>query len=551
MRKQRIILGGILAAAMCAATGCSVATRLERQRAAAHLSQLTRAERQARQQDYRPQVVRLQRDSNTFFLAPVDTLPDGERVMSLQIEQVTVVAKVRSVPERNGRVHLDFVVTLPKQLLGSSRSVVITPLLHKPDGTVPLEDLVIRGGRFSLLQERDYWQYETYVRRFRPDTQGREAAFQRFVKFPYPEDARLDSLIENRTSISYYYSQEVPTEETSRKMLITLRGRVEGLDDSAYTLPPSDTLTYTVSSLLSFLDTLPRYRIRVIDKYVTVNDRYSLSFRTGDARLVDTLGNNARELARIAALMERIVTQREFHVDSIVLTASASPEGRRGLNERLSRARAEALRSYLAGCFGRRADRLLTIRSAGELWPELTARIARDDRLAHRDEILGIIRRIGDPDRREEEIRRRYPAEYACIRAEHYPALRAVKLRCHLRRVGMVKDTIHTTELDTAYLRGRQLLEKRKYAQALYVLHDYRDRNTAIALLSLGQDREALRILEALPATAISEYLRAIACSRLGRKAEGRRHFLEACRRDERMEYRAALDPEIDELLKD
>ena len=77
----------------------------------------------------------------------------------------------------------------------------------------------------------------------------------------------------------------------------------------------------------------------------------------------------------------------------------------------------------------------------------------------------------------------------------------------------MVKDTIHTTELDTAYLRGRQLLEKRKYAQALYVLHDYRDRNTAIALLSLGQDREALRILEALPATAISEYLRAIACS--------------------------------------
>lgn len=284
---------------------------------------------------------------------------------------------------------------------------------------------------------------------------------------------------------------------------------------------------------------------------MTVNDRYSLSFLTGDARLVDTLGNNARELARIAALMERIVTQREFHVDSIVLTASASPEGRRGLNERLSRARAEALRSYLAGCFGRRADRLLTIRSAGELWPELTARIARDDRLAHRDEILGIIRRIGDPDRREEEIRRRYPAEYACIRAEHYPALRAVKLRCHLRRVGMVKDTIHTTELDTAYLRGRQLLEKRKYAQALYVLHDYRDRNTAIALLSLGQDREALRILEALPATATSEYLRAIACSRLGRKAEGRRHFLEACRRDERMEYRAALDPEIDELLKD
>ena len=47
--------------------GCSVAGRLQRQQMTASLSQLTRAERQERQQDYRPQVVKLQRDSNTFF----------------------------------------------------------------------------------------------------------------------------------------------------------------------------------------------------------------------------------------------------------------------------------------------------------------------------------------------------------------------------------------------------------------------------------------------------------------------------------------------------
>ena len=38
----------------------------------------------------RLQVVKLQRDSNTFFLALVDTLADGERVMALQIEQVDI-----------------------------------------------------------------------------------------------------------------------------------------------------------------------------------------------------------------------------------------------------------------------------------------------------------------------------------------------------------------------------------------------------------------------------------------------------------------------------
>lgn len=551
MKVQRMILGGMLAAAMCAATGCSVATRLERQRAAAHLSQLTRAERQAQRQDYRPQVVRLQRDSNTFFLAPVDTLPDGERVMSLQIEQVTVVAKVRSVPERNGRVHLDFVVTLPKQLLGSSRSVVITPLLHKPDGTVPLEDLVIRGGRFSLLQERDYWQYETYVRRFRPDTQGREAAFQRFVKFPYPEDARLDSLVESRSTITYYYSQEVPTDETSKKMLITLTGKVQAVDDSAYRLPPSDTLAYLVSSMLSFVDTLPRYRIRVIDKYVTVEDRNYIRFFVGDNRVVDTLDDNGRELEKISCLMRRIIEQEEFYVNTITLTASSSPEGRYAFNERLSRGRAEALKRYLVRHYGRGIDTLLTVRWVAEAWPELMNRIRTDLALTNREALLELLSAERNPDRRERLLRERFPREYAYLKEVIYPQLRSVDFRYNLRRKGMVKDTIHTTELDTTYARSVELLRKRQYARALYILNDYNDRNTVVAHLSMDHNERALELLSTIPTDAVTEYLRAIACSRLGRKAEGREHFLEACRRDERMEYRGNLDPEISELLKD
>ena len=198
MKMKQILSAGLVIGTLCLCFGCSVTGPLARRQVAPGLSQLSRAERQERQSDHRPQVVKLQRDSNTVYLAPVDTLEDGERVMSLEIEQVTVVAKIRSVPERNGQVRLDFMITLPKQLLGGSRSVVITPVLHKPDGRMELEDLVIRGGRFSLLQQRDYWQYETYVERFRPDTLGREAAFNRFVKFPYPEDARLDSVVERR-----------------------------------------------------------------------------------------------------------------------------------------------------------------------------------------------------------------------------------------------------------------------------------------------------------------------------------------------------------------
>jgi len=547
---NKILQIGLLSAALGSLFGCSVAGRLQRQQATAGLAQLTRAERQERQQDSRLQVVKLQRDSNTFFLAPVDTLADGERVMALQIEQVTVVAKMRSIPERNGRVVLDFIVTLPRQLLGKSRSVVITPILHKPDESVALEDLVIRGGRFSLLQERDYWQYETYVERFRPDTVGREAAFNRFVKFPYPEDVRLDSLVEGRSTVTYYYSQAVKTDETSKKMLVTLQGQVLAVDDSAYRLPPSDTLSYVVSSMLSFVDTVPRYRIKVIDKFVTVEDRNYIQFFVGDTRVVDTLGDNRRQLDKISGLMRQIVEQQEFYVDTITLTAASSPEGAYTFNARLSQGRAAALKRYLVRRYGKSIDTILTVRWVAEDWQELTNRIRTDREIGNRDAILELIAWEKNPDRREQAIRQQFPKEYAYIRSVIYPQLRAVNFRYNLRRKGMVKDTIHTTELDTAYARGVELLRKRKYAKALYILNDYNDRNTVVAHLSLDHNERAMELLAAMPEDAATEYLRAIACSRLGRKEEGRRHFLEACRLDERMEYRGNLDPEIAELLK-
>ena len=530
--------------------GCSVTGSLHRQQAAASLSQLTRTERQERQQDYRAQAMKIERDSDTFYLVPVDTLADGERVMALEIEQVTVTSRMRSIPERNGRVMLDFIVTLPKQLLGKSRNVVITPVLHKPDGAEALEDLAIRGGRFSLLQERDYWQYETYVERFQPDSAECEIAFNRFVKFPYPEDTRLDSVVERRGAMTYYYSQEVPTDGNSQKLLVTLQGAVEGIDGSVYRMPPSDTLMYLVSSMLSFVDTLPRYRIKVIDKYVTVTDRNYIRFRAGDVRIIDTLGDNRQQLDKIADLMTRIVEQEEFYVDTITLTAASSPEGSYAMNERLAKGRAEALKRYLAKRYGKRIDTLLTVRWIAEDWEELARLIAADGTITEREAILDLLRSEDNPDRRETELRRRFPKQYHDIREKLYPQLRSVNFRYDLRRVGMVKDTIHTTELDTTYARGVKLLNDRKYPDALRILRTYEDRNTVVAHLSLGHDERALELLASFPKDAITEYLRAIACSRLGRKEEGRRHFLNACRMDERMEYRGNLDPEIAELMK-
>lgn len=459
-----------------------------------------------------------QRADGARLSVSTDTLVGGERVTTLEIEQVTVVSHLKSVAERDGKVRLDFVVTLPEALLGRSRSVVVTPVLHCNDERILLEDLVIRGGRFSLLQQRDYWQYEKYRWVYDPDSVAAERMFNRLVKFPYPEDARLDSVVRRRGQIAYYYSEEIAADRTAKRMSVTLQGKVVGIDDSACALPSSDTLTYLVSSMLSF---------------------------------VDTLGDNRTQLDRLIRRMREILEQREFCVDAVTLAAASSPDGPATLNETVAEGRARALKSYLARRFGQRVDTLLTVRRIGEDWATLAELIRGRKEVRHREEILALIASENDPDRREALLRRRYPEAFAWIRENLYPALRAVVVRYDLRRVGMVKDTVHTTVLDSAYMRGVRLLQGRRYDEALRVLERYGDRNTVVALLSLGRNGQAEELLKRLPEDAVTEYLRAIVCARLGRTDEGQRHYREACRLDPRMRYRANLDPEINELFKE
>ena len=532
-----------LAALLC---GCSITGHLERRQYRADVLHVSREQYEREQQTYQPPALKIERDSNRFYLVPTEVQENGERIMAMQIQEVTIRATTRTLPERLGKVTIDFVIDMPRQLQGTCRSIAVIPYLHKYGEAHPLQDITIRGGLFSRVQDRDYWQYNKYLHVFNPSEIGAERAFARFVKYPYSEGSRLDSIVQHPGHISYYYSQEVPTDETSKTMLVTLQGWVMALDESYYKLPPSDTLTYHVSSMLSFADTTTRYKIKIIEKYATVQDRNYIQFRLNDTHVLDSLGRNAAELDKIRTRMAGLIGQREFFVDSIVLTASASPEGRYARNSTLAQGRAHALKGYLRKCIGPQVDTLMQIRWIAEDWHELTTRIRSDENLQHRAEILKLIDTDSDPDRRERTIRELYPQDYQYLKESVYPSLRAVTMR----RVGMVKDTIHTREVDTAYMRGINLLQKRKYAKALYILNDYRDRNTVITLLSLGYDAQALEMLNGLERSHTTEYLKAVACARLGRKTEGREHFLKACELDERMLFRGNLDPEIAELLK-
>ena len=168
-------------------------------------------------------------------------------------------------------------------------------------------------------------------------------------------------------------------------------------------------------------------------------------------------------------------------------------------------------------------------------------------READKDRYNGL-KDIADPDLREKKLQE-LPC-YRYLRENLYPRLRTVRFDFHLHRKGMVKDTVHTTEIDSTYLAGVSALKEREYEKALTCLRDYRDYNTAIAYVSLDYNASAMSILQDLEKTPQVNYMLSLLYARSGDDSKAVENYLRACREDHSYVFRGNLDPEIYVLIQ-
>lgn len=520
---------------------------------------------------------------DSVFLAEVERDSIGEVTMKGgAVPTVYVIAKSKTVAERNGEIALDFIIGIPATLQNNTWGLSLTPVIENNGTEEALQPLSIRGELFSEVQKRQYWQmnkhlnriledsteltsttnlaakyYEAYNRYIAGGQKRRadklESTYKETISFPYLNDPRLDSVLLRKGELRYYYTQRYrPTKDTHRLHLY-FRGHVDAIDRSHYTLANSDTLTYTVTSMLSLLDNSPRYMLKVIDKYVEVRDRNYITFPVGRASIIDTMAQNMVQLAKIERLMDTLINQYEFFVDSITIIASSSPDGAMATNNRIAGERARSIKERLVRKFGREIDTLIRTRSIGEDWALLKRLIRHNSDVPNWEKITDMINQSKNLDVTEQQIRRQFPKDYDYMKQALYPQLRAVDFRYNLRRVDMVKDTVVLTMPDTTYMRGVQQLRDRDYVGALRTLNDYKSQNLAIVLLSLSYDEAAFEILEQLPPTeknARTDYLSAVALSRMNRPREGLEYYLKAIQADPVLKFRGNLDPEIQILYK-
>ena len=188
-------------------------------------------------------------------------------------------------------------------------------------------------------------------------------------------------------------------------------------------------------------------------------------------------------------------------------------------------------------------------RNDPENWSMLDVLVREDGKMTDREkDEYGRIAALSQPDLREKRLQS-LPS-YRHIRENLYPRLRTVRFDFHLHRKGLQKDTIHTTVVDTAYMRGLQAIRDREYKEAVTLLRPYKDYNTAVAYCAMDYNASALEVLEPMERTDRVLYLLAILYSRRGDDRRAVENYLKACRLNPSFVHRGNLDPEIAALIR-
>lgn len=426
-------------------------------------------------------------------------------------------------------------------------------------------------------QAIDYYTYGLLVRRNERKIRDKDKMFRKYVKAPLQKDhLRLDTLMVNDAGeFVYNYVQTIATRPRLRKVDIRLSGEVCEQDKVVYGVPESDPLTFYISSLSAFVDGRERYLDQIVSRRVDLQSEAKLLFEVGDDTVREELGDNLREIIRIRSTLASLLEDAEFDLDSIVVTAHASPEGSWRANGELSQRRGRSVGRYFAAYmkqYADSADRAVGYRmnldgtladpefrsrpeihfssyAVPENWDLLDRLVAEDRLLAEPQKMAYQERRkIDDPDCRE--LAMRADDYYPYLSKELYPRLRSVVFDFRLHRRNMLQDTIHTTVLDTAYMAGVQAIRDRDYKKALTLLRPYEDFNTAIAYCCLDYNASALSVLEKLDRSAEVNYMLALVYARQGDERSAVECYLLACAQNGSFVHRGNLDPEISALIR-
>lgn len=240
----------------------------------------------------------------------------GEQLLTVGLSEVKVTARAKNVPERNGLVQIIFIIRIPQELLNNNWELFLAPEnrgrqlegiafagenfrakqtsqydyyneLRKviiPESDMNsfinrdvLEKALARHNRtalreaklmyrknlkskeYRLLTHEDTLQFinrfvdQKKVNRNEYFKKVLDAKFNQFVTLQKRENLQYDKTVNPDSSIDYTYTVELPASDVAARIHLEMKGEIRTLNADIYPVKVSDSLTFIVSTMRSFI----------------------------------------------------------------------------------------------------------------------------------------------------------------------------------------------------------------------------------------------------------------------------------------------------------
>lgn len=243
----------------------------------------------------------------------------GDMVATQKLKAAKVTARFRNVAEREGRVIVEFVITVPAELIRPEWQIRYHPYLITGDRKQQLDSVLITGETYRREQLKGYNLYQRFLDRIKTDSLdfihqrelkiflerylttfdidenealdhyldrlamylnskrigARDKKFRKFIKSPFAgSGVKLDTtLAANGEEFTYLYAHEFPARESLRKASIYVDGQIWQWQGLVADISPSAPLDFYISSIAYFIEELHQEDSRYQEGLQAIRDR--------------------------------------------------------------------------------------------------------------------------------------------------------------------------------------------------------------------------------------------------------------------------------------
>lgn len=280
----------------------------------------------------------------------------------------------------------------------TGQSLRVIPLLESGDSVLVLPGVTVLGNNRRRVMKRMKRLPPEYIR----TNICTDTLFEKGFQVPYKLWMDSASLVVEERLTGY------------RARTTTTRYKLNNSVELSARTP------YEVSPVVAFI--LPEKEVKVRHR----QGKAYLDFPVGRSVILPTYRRNPEELLKIDDVIRDVVGNSDVLIQGIYIEGYASPEGTYASNDRLSKARAEALRSYIVQKFNLNSG-LFKVSNVAEDWEGLVEQVKVSE-MAQKEQVLKIIETVGIFDGRESALMRLNGGiPYRLMLKDMFPDLRRVE----------------------------------------------------------------------------------------------------------------------------